>query len=483
MTEHLVDPDVPRDLHAFIAGLPKAELHVHHVGSASPRIVSELAARHPDSKVPTDPEALADYFTFTDFAHFIDVYLSVVDLVRTPEDVRLLTYEVARDMARQQVRYAELTITPFSSTRRGIDEGAFMDAIEDARKAAEAEFGTQLRWCFDIPGEAGLESAEETARLATDDRLRPEGLVSFGLGGPEIGVARPQFKPYFDRAIAADCTRLAARDRVDRAAAVWGAPHRPVRAERRTADQCPPELLAHRRAAIQAGDGLGDDFAQLYAHRFDTLTPQEVAASAIAKGPEFEPGERQHYLNINYTILGLLIEEVTGRSYAAEATGLVLRPAGMRHTYFPGTDPRIRGPHNRGYQTVERPDGTTKLLDVTEWNQADRWAAGDMISTTADLERLLTSLFRGRIVPEPQLEEMFTTPPGLPDAILSAGLEYQEVDGEIFWGKSGSRYGYSALFGGTRDLSRTLVCSVNATDAKSAEPNPVLDAITAAALK
>lgn len=191
------------DLHAFIAGLPKAELHVHHVGSASPRIVSTLAARHPDSKVPTDPEALADYFTFTDFAHFIDVYLSVVDLVRTPEDVRLLTFEVARDMARQNVRYAELTITPYSSVRRGIDEYGFMEAIEDARKAAEAEFGTVLRWCFDIPGEAGLESAEETVRLATTDTIRPEGLVSFGLGGPEIGVPRPQFKPYFDRAIAA----------------------------------------------------------------------------------------------------------------------------------------------------------------------------------------------------------------------------------------------------------------------------------------
>ncbi|MDX3312824.1 adenosine deaminase [Streptomyces sp. NPDC054884] len=192
-----------RELHAFVAGLPKAELHVHHVGSASPRIVSELAARHPDSRVPTDPEALADYFTFTDFAHFIEVYLSVVDLIRTPEDVRLLTYEVARDLARQQVRYAELTVTPFSSTRRGVDERAFMDAIEDARKAAEAEFGTVLRWCFDIPGEAGLDAAEETTRLATDDRIRPEGLVSFGLGGPEVGVERPQFKPYFDRAIAA----------------------------------------------------------------------------------------------------------------------------------------------------------------------------------------------------------------------------------------------------------------------------------------
>ncbi|GAA3078580.1 adenosine deaminase [Streptomyces roseofulvus] len=235
------------DLHPFIAGLPKAELHVHHVGSASPRIVSELAARHPDSKVPTAPEALADYFTFTDFAHFIDVYLSVVDLVRTPEDVRLLTFEVARDMARQNIRYAELTITPYSSTRRGIEERAFMAAIEDARKAAEAEFGTVLRWCFDIPGEAGLESAEETARLATTDGIRPEGLVSFGLGGPEIGVPRPQFKPYFDRARAAGLHSVPHAGETTGPQTVWDA-IRDLGAERvghGTSSVRDPELLAY----------------------------------------------------------------------------------------------------------------------------------------------------------------------------------------------------------------------------------------------
>jgi aminodeoxyfutalosine deaminase len=233
------------DLRPFIAGLPKAELHVHHVGSASPRIVAELAARHPDSKVPTDPEALVDYFTFTDFAHFIEVYLSVVDLVRTPEDVRLLTYEVARDMARQNIRYAELTITPFSSTRRGIDEKAFMAAIEDARTAAETELGVLLRWCFDIPGEAGLEAAEETARLAVD--LRPEGLVSFGLGGPEIGVPRPQFKPYFDRAIAAGLHSVPHAGETTGPQTIWDALHE-LRAERighGTSAPQDPALLAY----------------------------------------------------------------------------------------------------------------------------------------------------------------------------------------------------------------------------------------------
>ncbi|WP_370155108.1 adenosine deaminase [Streptacidiphilus sp. EB129] len=187
---------------AFVAGLPKAELHVHHVGSASPHVVAGLAARYEGrTAVPTDPVELAKYFEFTDFAHFIQVYLSVVDLIRDAADVRALTYGVAEDMARQNIRYAELTVTPYSSVKRGIPGEAFMEAIEDARKAAESELGVVLRWCFDIPGEAGLESAEVTERLALD--LRPAGLVSFGLGGPEIGVPRGQFQPYFDRARAA----------------------------------------------------------------------------------------------------------------------------------------------------------------------------------------------------------------------------------------------------------------------------------------
>jgi aminodeoxyfutalosine deaminase len=80
------------DLAAFIAGLPKAELHVHHVGSASPRAVAELAARYEGSSpVPADPDKLAEYFTFTNFGHFIEVYLSVVDLIRDAEDIRTLT--------------------------------------------------------------------------------------------------------------------------------------------------------------------------------------------------------------------------------------------------------------------------------------------------------------------------------------------------------------------------------------------------------
>jgi aminodeoxyfutalosine deaminase len=188
------------DLKAFISGLPKAELHVHHVGSASPHIVAQLAERHP-GKVPSNPDDLARFFVFDDFAHFITIYLSVVALITTAEDVRLLTYEVASDMAKQNIRYAELTVTPYISVSDRLAAEAFLEAIEDARVAAARDHGVELRWIFDIPADFGIPAAEATAAIACDHDV--PGLVGFGIGGSERGFPRPMFAPYVDRARAA----------------------------------------------------------------------------------------------------------------------------------------------------------------------------------------------------------------------------------------------------------------------------------------
>ncbi|WP_370248813.1 adenosine deaminase [Nocardioides sp.] len=228
-----------------IRALPKVELHVHHVGSASPRIVSELAERHPGT-VPSDPEALRAFYEFRDFAHFIEVYLATVALIRTAEDVRYLTYEVAREMAtEQQVRYAELTCTPYTSVVNGIPIQAFTEAIEDARTAAERDFGIVLRWIYDVPGESGVPAAEATLGYALDHG--PSSLIGFGLGGPEIGVPRPQFQPFFDRARAAGLHALPHAGETTGPQTVWDA-LRLLGAER-IGHGCSaaqdPELLAH----------------------------------------------------------------------------------------------------------------------------------------------------------------------------------------------------------------------------------------------
>jgi aminodeoxyfutalosine deaminase len=264
------------DLSEFVARLPKAELHVHHVGSASPRIVAELAARHPGT-VPSDPEELARFFEFRDFAHFIEVYLAVVDLVRTPEDVRLLTYEVAREMATgQSVRYAELTCTPYTSVKAGVPIEAYNEAIEDARAAAERDFGIVLRWIFDIPGEFGVPAADDTLEWALHHA--PDGLIGFGLGGPEVGVPRPQFQPHFAAARAAGLHSVPHAGETTGPGTVWDA-LRLLGAERighGTSSAEDPELLAHlaeRRIPLEVCPS-----SNVATHAVDSLAQHPIRA-------------------------------------------------------------------------------------------------------------------------------------------------------------------------------------------------------------
>jgi len=221
------------------------------------------------------------------------------------------------------------------------------------------------------------------------------------------------------------------------------------------------ELLDHTHG-IPAPDFPGDTVEEVYADRFRIHDPEDMVRSATAKKREFAPGTKQHYLNIGYTIAGLLIERVTGDSYERQVARRVLNPLGLRDTYSPGADPRIVGPHNHGYQTMRLDDGTTGLRDVTK------------------------DLFQGRVVRGPLLREMFTLPK-VPDvksgapAAYSIGLSMKKLGGREVWGKTGGRWGYNTAIAATRDGSRTLVYSVNSTDAKGQDMNEVAMNIMVAA--
>ncbi|WP_030245275.1 serine hydrolase domain-containing protein [Streptomyces sp. NRRL S-455] len=245
------------------------------------------------------------------------------------------------------------------------------------------------------------------------------------------------------------------------------------------------QLLNHTHG-IPAPDFPGTTVEEWYANRFQVHVPEDMVRSATSKKPEFGPGKRQHYLNIGYTIAGLIIERVTRDSYEDQVARRVLGPLGLCDTYFPGTNPRITGPHNHGYQRMRLDDGTTGLRDVTVWGTTDGWATGDIVSTTADLERFTQALFAGRVVRGPLLEEMFTLPEvtdfksGEP-AAYSVGLSMKVLGGREVWGKTGGRWGYNAAIASTRNGSRTLVYSVNSTDAKGQDMNKVAENIMVAA--
>lgn len=335
---------------------------------------------------------------------------------------------------------------------------------------------------------AGLPKAHATAALVRVGGT--EGVWRGASGVHDLRTMRPADPGGRFRAgsvtkvfTAAVALQLAAEGRLDldRPARAYLPELIPVRYGKVTVRQ----LLDHTHG-IPAPDFAGTTVEEWYADRFEIHDPREIVRSATAKQPEFAPGEKQHYLNIGYTIAGLLIERVTGDTYERQVTARVLRPLGLRDTYLPGTDPRIRGPHNHGYQTMRLADGSTGLRDVSVWGTTDGWAAGDLVSTTADLERFTQALFQGRVVRGPLLEEMFTLP-RVPDfrsgapAAFSVGLSMKKLGGREVWGKTGGRWGYNAAIASTRRGERTLVYSVNATDAKGQDTNKVALALMVAA--
>ncbi|WP_433238696.1 adenosine deaminase [Streptosporangium sp. CA-135522] len=178
---------------AFIDALPKVELHVHLIGSASVPTVLELSRRHPGGPVPTTEEELREFYLFRDFPHFAEVYGAVNALVRDPEDVATLVGGLARDLAAQNVRYVELTVTPYSHHVMGMPMRAVTEALDLAARAALAEHGVRLGYIFDIPGEYGTEAARATLDHALQEP--PQALVGFGLAG--IEQERPKYRDAF----------------------------------------------------------------------------------------------------------------------------------------------------------------------------------------------------------------------------------------------------------------------------------------------
>jgi aminodeoxyfutalosine deaminase len=180
------------DLDAFIAALPKVELHLHLVGSASLRTVLELAVRHPDSRLPRDEDELREFYEFRDFPHFAEVYGAVNDVVREPADVAALVAGAARDLAAQNCRYAELTVTPYAHVQRGMPMPAVTEALDIGAGQAR-EHGVRIGYIFDIASELGGEAARATIDHALNHP--PEALVGFGLGG--IEERRPPYRDAF----------------------------------------------------------------------------------------------------------------------------------------------------------------------------------------------------------------------------------------------------------------------------------------------
>jgi len=206
----------------------------------------------------------------------------------------------------------------------------------------------------------------------------------------------------------------------------------------------------------------------LYDFTRDTRGAVPVTAlQAVRLALTHPPADRGRfsYSNTNYVLLGLVVDRVTGRSYAAEAERRIIAPLRLAGTSFPGSRTTLPSPHGRAYAS----DGS----DVTDLDPRVAGAAGELVTTLADLDRFYSALLSGTLLPPRWLREMLDTRAA--HGLYGMGLFPTELPcGVTVWGHDGRISGSYVRTAATLGGRHTLTFRVNTTTPASPDLEPAL---------
>ncbi|MBI1956284.1 MAG: adenosine deaminase [Acidobacteria bacterium] len=179
----------------FIAQLPKAELHLHLEGCVEPETLWQLAQRHRTPLAAMGREALQRLYNTADFGGFLQAFKVVCEHLQTPEDYEFVAYTALQRLARQNVRYAEITVSAGVMLWKGEDMQSSFEGIAAGYERAREESGIRVQWIFDAVRQFGPEAALDVARAAAS--LQHRGVIGFGIGGDEQQAPAELFREVF----------------------------------------------------------------------------------------------------------------------------------------------------------------------------------------------------------------------------------------------------------------------------------------------
>nr|WP_308427866.1 serine hydrolase domain-containing protein [Streptomyces roseolilacinus] len=199
-------------------------------------------------------------------------------------------------------------------------------------------------------------------------------------------------------------------------------------------------------------------------NRFRRFRAADLIRMGLELPPAGEPGSPTGvYSNVNYLLLGRLLEEVTGTTAERCITRDVIEPAGLRHTGFPA-GPHVEGPHPRMYEALYGIIDPPRDYSVYDMSWVGTGAA--LTSTMADLNRFYGALLAGRIVGEASLAQMRRTLPvrALDGSTIEYGLGLHKVDVPgcgTFWGHDGTVWGAGTMSLTRADGGRRMSVAIN----------------------
>lgn len=174
--------------------LPKIELHVHLEGSIRPATLLELARRNGESLPADSVDGLEKLYEFTDFSHFVEVWILTTNCLRTGDDFRRVVVDYAAEAASFGAVYLEGIFSPCERVQRGVGWDQIFGGYCDGAVEAYERHGVTVRFTPDLTRGLDPELAEEAARMSV--RYAERGVVGLGLGGIESRPAAPYRKAF-----------------------------------------------------------------------------------------------------------------------------------------------------------------------------------------------------------------------------------------------------------------------------------------------
>lgn len=177
--------------------LPKAELHLHIEGTLEPELAFELAARNSVELPYKDTEELRRAYLFEDLQSFLDLYYSVMAVLRTEDDFAELTDAYLARAAAQGVRHAEIFFDPQAHTSRDVPLGTVIEGLARALDRSEERHGISTRLIMCFLRDESAESAMETLQAAKPYLHR---IAAVGLDSAEVGHPPSKFREVYEAA-------------------------------------------------------------------------------------------------------------------------------------------------------------------------------------------------------------------------------------------------------------------------------------------
>jgi adenosine deaminase len=182
------------DLSAFIAGMPKIELHLHLEGSLEPELMFEIGQRNGVDLPYADVDEVRAAYDFHNLQSFLDIYYAGADVLRVEQDFYDLTHAYIERVAAQNVRHVEVFFDPQTHTDRGIAFETVITGITRALGDARSGHGitSHLILCF-------LRHLSEDAACATLTAAEPwrDRILGIGLDSSEVGHPPSKFERVF----------------------------------------------------------------------------------------------------------------------------------------------------------------------------------------------------------------------------------------------------------------------------------------------